>query len=180
MPALGVDASDLAVLLCAALAGLALSLPLGLVIVAAQASPNRGTAPWPWTRPRHRHRAGAPHQAAGRRRRDRDAIAPPGVMPQRGRDAFHAAQLHTGQLRRAAAIVRLFAAAPSGGEREAAYQALVRLADVADMDLVASSPGALYRTLVQAGSGAAGALAFDARVCAELDRRDAVHAQGRS
>jgi hypothetical protein len=75
----------------------------------------------------------------------------------------------------------LFAAAPPGGEREAAYQALVRLAAAADADTALGTslpgppacPGTLYRALVRGGAGVVGAPAFDARVCAELDRRDA-------
>ena len=50
MLALGVSASDLAVLLCQALAGVVLSVPLGLVLVAAQAGTGGGAAPWPWAR----------------------------------------------------------------------------------------------------------------------------------
>ena len=176
MLALGVSASDLAVLLCQALAGVVLSVPLGLVLAAAQAGTGGGAAPWPWARRQARarsrrgHPAGAPHRAAERQRRDRGATA----APQRG-DALDAAQL-----RRVASVVRLFAAAPPGGEREAAYQALVRLAAVADTVpgiLPAGAParpGALYRALARGGAGVVGAPAFDARVCAELDWRDAV------
>jgi hypothetical protein len=166
MPALGVDASDLAMLLCAVFAGVVLSVPFGLAIAAAQAGPGGGRAPWRRRRSCRRCPASVPHQAAERRCWDWDAVALPGAVPQRGHSA-----LHTAQLRRAVAIVRLFAAAPPGGEREAAYQALVRLAGTT---LVASSPGALYRALVQDRSGAVSVLAFDAQVCAELDRRDAI------
>ena len=169
MPALGVDASDLAMLLCVVFAGMVLSVPFGLAIAAAQAGPGGGKAPWRRRRSRRRCPASIPHQAAERRCWDRDAVALPGAVPQRGHSA-----LHTAQLRRAVAIVRLFAAAPPGGEREAAYQALVGLAGRTDTTLVASSPGALYRALVQDRAGAVGVLAFDARVCAELDRRDAI------
>jgi hypothetical protein len=166
MLALGVDASDLAMLLCAIFAGMVLSVPFGLAIAAAQAGPGGGRAPWRRRRSRRRCPASAPHQTAERRCWDWDAVALPGAVPQRRHGA-----LHTAQLRRAVAIVRLFAAAPPGGEREAAYQALVRLAGTTDTALAASSPGALYRALVQDRTGA---LAFDARVCAELDRRDAI------
>ena len=182
MLALGVSASDLSVLLCQALAGVVLSVPLGLVLVATQAGVGGGTAPWRWARrrarvrSRHGHPASAPHRAAERQGPDQGTTA----SPQRGRDALYVAQL-----RRAAPVVRLFAAAPPGGEREAAYQALVRLAVAADMALGTSlpgrpaRPGLLYRALVQGGSDVAGAPAFDARVCAELDRRDAVRLQAR-
>jgi len=97
-------------------------------------------------------------------------------------DSFYAAQL-----RRAAPVVHLFAAAAPGGEKEAAYHALVRLAAAANASLgtlpqgaAPITPGTLYRDLAQQGAqrwqmpgGSAGALAFDTRVCAELDRRDA-------
>jgi hypothetical protein len=169
MPALGVDASDLAMLLCAIFAGMILSVPFGLAIAAAQAGPGGGRAPWRRRRSRRRCPASIPHQAAERRYWDWNAVALPGAVPQHRHGA-----LHTAQLRRAVAIVRLFAAAPPGGEREAAYQALVRLAGTTDTTLVASSPGALYRALVQDRSGTVDVLAFDARVCAELDRRDAI------
>ena len=186
MLALGVSASDLSVLLCQALAGVVLSVPLGLVLVAAQAGTGGGTAPWPWSRRRtlcaawglRVPRASARRGAAAGQRQSQGATA----APQRGRDALYVAQL-----RRAAPVVRLFAAAPPGGEREAAYQALVRLAVAADADTALEAslpgppacPGTLYRALVRGGPGIVGALAFDARVCAELDRRDAVRLQGR-
>ena len=102
-------------------------------------------------------------------------------LPWPARDSFYAAQL-----RRAAPVARLFASAPPGGEKEAAYHALVRLAAAADAALGASAapltPGMLYRDLApqqaaqrwrMPGGSGAGTLAFDARVCAELDRRDA-------
>jgi len=100
--------------------------------------------------------------------------------PQLARSAFYA-----DLLRRAAPVAQLFAAAPPGGEREAAYHALARLAAAANADLGTSlrgafiTPGALYRDLTQgarrlpgADARDAAAPAFDEQVCAELDRRD--------
>ncbi|MBV9748093.1 MAG: hypothetical protein JO157_04695 [Acetobacteraceae bacterium] len=56
---------------------------------------------------------------------DQDHTAPRPRQP--ARDSSYAAQL-----RRAAPVVRLFAVAAPGAEKEAAYHALVRLAAVAD------------------------------------------------
>jgi hypothetical protein len=102
------------------------------------------------------------------------------AAPRPTRDDFYAAQL-----RRAAPVVRLFAAASPGGEKEAAYHALVRLAAAADADLgpwpggTHITPGTLYRDLTRGAQWrmpGVGGSAFDAVVCAELDRRDAAGA----
>lgn len=117
-------------------------------------------------------RADVPYERRGR------------VMERPGSDAFHAAQL-----RRAAPIVRLFVGASCAGEKEAAYQALVRLAAAINTARGASAAGArvtpvaLYRDLTRGRAWAAAdastpAVAFDARVCAELEGREAASRPG--
>ncbi len=154
--ALGMVASDLSLLLCRTFVELAWSVPFDTLIAL-----TRDDAP-----------------RTGARSRGRNSWSQASA-PQPARRALYAAQL-----RRAAPVVRLFATAPPGGEREAAYHALVRLVAAANASLGASprggapiTPGALYRDLTQGAHWrmpGAGALAFDARTCAELDRRDAV------
>ena len=156
MLALGVVASDLSLLFCRTFVDLAWSVPFGTLLALT--------------------RDGAPR--AGARARGRDPWSQANA-PQPARSA-----LYTAQLRRAAPVVHLFATAPPGGEREAAYHALVRLVAAANAALGASprggapiTPGALYRDLTQGAHWrmpGAGAPAFDARTCAELDQRDAV------
>ena len=191
MLGLGVDASDLNLILYQGLAGLGLSLPFGALIAMVHVgAPGRPGRP----RPRHGHgtttsqdRGKWDRDKRERGERDRRGAGPmiqgcaqhgQADAAARARDAFYAAQL-----RRAAQVVRLFAAAPPGGEREAAYQALVRLAAAINAALgghpcggVPVTPGALYRDLTQAArwrTREASAPAFDAQTGAELDRRDA-------
>ena len=168
-----VNASDLAFLCCSLAAGTLLSMPLAFVTAVARGAPPR--AKW----------AGGGRQGAfpsrgeagqeGRSGRP-SPTAPSAVGPERASDASYAAQL-----RRTAPIVSLFSAAQPGGEKEAAYHALARIAAkvnaarrrVLDGQLV--TPGLLYRDLTDAGRRSLeimGAPAFDARIYAELRWRD--------
>jgi hypothetical protein len=161
MLALGVVASDLSLLFCETFVELAWCVPFGAFIALVR-----------------RDGGGTPR--AGARSSDRKHWSQAGGAPQLAQEALYAAQL-----RRAAPVVHLFAVAPSGGEREAAYHALIRLAAAANASLGMSprggapliTPGALYRDLTQGTrrwpTPDGDAQAFDAQVCAELDRRDA-------
>ena len=139
--------------------GLALSIPMGLLVAF--------TGSWRGVRER-RHLA--PGWDGVERRR---AAAGPCVGPA----AEEVCDL--GQLRRAAAVVRVFAGARFDGEREAAYCALHRIAEAtghasrseraAHDGPIRGCPGGLYRSLTQGGTSG---LRFDAGVCEDLDRRD--------
>lgn len=188
MLGLGVSAADLSVVLGQAfVGGMLLSLPFA-AFVAAGLGGTSGTArgrrrarvrargrDGVGADPRTAHAGGRgpePRAEAGHERRGR-------VFERPGSDAFYASQL-----RRAAPIVRLFAAASPGGEKEAAYQALVRLAAAINTARGAGFAGApvtpsiLYRDLTRGAAGtvpggSAPTVAFDARVRAELEGREA-------
>ena len=189
MLGLGMAAADVSVVLGQAfVGGMMLALPFAAFVAAGQGgTASRG-------RRRARPRAGGWY-AAGAERRTTHAGRTGGergpepraevrherrgrLMERPGSDAFYAAQL-----RRAAPIVRLFVGASCAGEKEAAYQALVRLAAAINTARGASAAGAcvtpvaLYRDLTRGGAWAVDAstpaVAFDARVCAELEGREA-------
>lgn len=236
MLVLGMNAADLSVVLGQAfVGGIVLSLPFAAFVAAGQgvtAAAARGRRR-ARLRARERHGAGAEPRAAqpgGERGPEPRAEKPHAEKPHAekpraegpraearperrghvfqppGSDAFYAAQL-----RRAAPIVRLFAGASCEGEKEAAYQALVRLAAAINAARGAVSaaapvtPAGLYRDLTREGNwtppgaGApvaaksvhasgtmnaarrsADAMAFDARLCAELDRREAAPPTGKA
>lgn len=175
MTSFGVSASDVALVLCQGFVGLALSVPFAALVAVARGGASgaarlRGHARRRSRRPaetRHveREKEGRGGRGGGGERRS---------APRPGPDAPYAVHL-----RRAVRVVRLFATAPPGGEREAAYHALVRIAAAARGPSPAGgplTPGALYRDLTRGAPWrvtGADAPAFDARTCAELDRRDA-------
>ena len=176
------SASDLSLVFDQACVGIVLSVPFAMLITAI-----RGGASRMATRRRGRRLTGARQRAAERARcgpwtASGGASAPHAVA---GYERWDQAAtppalgaLDAVQLRRAASVVQLFSVAPPGGEKEAAYHALVRLAMAARGQSPTDAPitpGAFYRHLTERTRLPMPgwvAMTFDVRTCAELEWRD--------